>query len=45
MADFRFRTRPRGDSFGCCIGVDGAVKGERISHEVNAFTFCLWKAA
>jgi MmpS family membrane protein len=45
MADFRFRTRPRRDSFECCIGVDGAVNAERIWHEVNAFTFYLLKAA
>ncbi|MDT5140889.1 MAG: hypothetical protein QOE48_4552, partial [Mycobacterium sp.] len=25
--------------------VDGEVKAERISNEVNAFTFCLLKAA
>jgi hypothetical protein len=45
MADFRFGTRPRRNSISCGIGVDCAVKGERISHEVNAFTFCLLKAA
>jgi hypothetical protein len=28
------------DSIGCRILVDGEVKAERISHEVNAFTFC-----
>jgi Mycobacterium membrane protein len=33
------------DSLGCRIVVDGQVKAERISHEVNAFTFCLLKAA
>ncbi len=27
------------DSIGCRIVVDGVVKAERISHEVNAFTF------
>lgn len=34
-----------GDSIGCRIVVDGEVKAERISNEVNAFTFCLLKAA
>jgi hypothetical protein len=33
------------DSIGCRIVVDGKVKAERISNEVNAFTFCLLKAA
>ncbi|MDI3315008.1 MAG: MmpS family protein [Mycobacterium sp.] len=33
------------DSIGCRILVDGEVKAERISHEVNAFTYCLLKAA
>lgn len=33
------------NSIGCRITVDGEVKAERISHEVNAFTFCLLKAA
>jgi hypothetical protein len=33
------------DSIGCRIVVDGEVKTERISNEVNAFTFCLLKAA
>ena len=33
------------DSLGCRIVVDGKVKAERISHEVNAFTFCVMKAA
>jgi len=28
------------DSIGCRIVVDGHVKAERISNEVNAFTFC-----
>lgn len=32
-------------SIGCRILVDGEVKAERISNEVNAFTFCLLKAA
>jgi Mycobacterium membrane protein len=33
------------DSIGCRIVVDGEIKAERISNEVNAFTFCLLKAA
>lgn len=33
------------DSIGCRILVDGEVKAERVSNEVNAFTFCLLKAA
>ncbi|MBV9321605.1 MAG: MmpS family protein [Mycobacterium sp.] len=33
------------DSIGCRIVVDGEVKAERISNDVNAFTFCLLKAA
>jgi hypothetical protein len=33
------------DSIGCRIVVDGKVKAERISNEVNAFTFCVLKAA
>jgi len=32
------------DSIGCRIVVDGVVKAERITHEVNAFTFCVLKA-
>ena len=54
MADFQFRTGPAivgnvvglgdGDSIGCRILVDGVVKAARISHEVNAFAFCLLKA-
>lgn len=32
------------NSIGCRILVDGDVKAERITHEVNAFTFCLLKA-
>ncbi|GBE67532.1 hypothetical protein MFM001_39940 [Mycobacterium sp. MFM001] len=37
----------QGDSntIGCRILVDDEVKAERTSHEVNAFTFCLLKAA
>ena len=33
------------DSIGCRIVVDGEVKAERISNEVNAFTHCLVKGA
>jgi hypothetical protein len=33
------------DSIGCRILVDDVVKAERISNEVNAFTFCLVKSA
>lgn len=33
------------DSIGCRIVVDGQVKAERISNEVNAYTFCVLKAA
>ena len=33
------------DSVGCRIVVDGVVKAEKISHEVNAFTYCVLKAA
>ena len=33
------------DSIGCRIVVDGVVNAETISHEENAFTFCLLKAA
>ena len=33
------------NSIGCRIIVDGEVKSERISNEVNAYTFCLLKAA
>ncbi|WP_231614239.1 MmpS family protein [Mycobacterium nebraskense] len=32
------------DSLGCRIVVDGAVKAERISHELNAFTYCILTA-
>jgi hypothetical protein len=31
------------NSIGCRIVVDGEVKAERITNEVNAFTFCLLK--
>ena len=34
-----------GDSIGCRILVDGVVKAEKTTHEVNAFTSCLLKAA
>ncbi|HEU4362026.1 MAG TPA: MmpS family protein [Mycobacterium sp.] len=33
------------DSIGCRIVIDGEVKDERISNEVNAFTYCLLTAA
>jgi hypothetical protein len=33
------------DSIGCRIVIDGEVKAEKISNEVNAFTSCLLKAA
>jgi Mycobacterium membrane protein len=33
------------DSIGCRIVVDGVVKAERTTHEVNAFTFCVLKAS
>lgn len=33
------------DSIGCRIIVDDEVKAERVSNEVNAYTFCLLKAA
>jgi hypothetical protein len=33
------------DSIGCRIVVDGVVKAEKISNEVNAYTFCLVKSA
>jgi Mycobacterium membrane protein len=32
-------------SIGCRITVDDVVKAERISNEVNAYTFCLVKSA
>jgi Mycobacterium membrane protein len=34
-----------GDSIGCRILVDGVVKTEKTTHEVNAFTSCMLKAA
>jgi len=33
------------DSIGCRILVDDVVKAERVSNEVNAYTFCLVKSA
>ncbi|HEU0190470.1 MAG TPA: MmpS family protein [Mycobacterium sp.] len=33
------------NSIGCRITIDGVVKAERISNEVNAYTYCLVKAA
>jgi hypothetical protein len=34
-----------GDSIGCRITVDGEVKAERVTNEVNAYTFCVVKSA
>jgi hypothetical protein len=33
------------NTIGCRITVDGVVKAERISHEVDAFTYCVLKGA
>lgn len=33
------------DSIGCRITVDGKVGAERVSNEVNAYTYCLVKSA
>jgi hypothetical protein len=33
------------DSIGCRILVDGEVKAHNITNEMNAFTFCILKAA
>jgi Mycobacterium membrane protein len=33
------------NSIGCRITVDGVVKAERVSNEVNAYTYCLVKSA
>lgn len=33
-----------GDTLGCRIVVDGVVKAERVSHELNAFTYCMLTA-
>lgn len=33
------------DSIGCRITVDGKVRAERVSNEVNAYTYCLVKSA
>jgi hypothetical protein len=33
------------DSIGCRILIDGVVKAEKISREVNAFTYCILKSA
>lgn len=33
------------DSIGCRIIVNGVVKAERVSNEVNAYTYCLVKSA
>jgi hypothetical protein len=55
VADFQFRMSPAtmgskvaqgdSDSIGCRIAVDHVVTAARVSHEVNAFTVCRWKAA
>jgi hypothetical protein len=37
--------RSDSDSIGCRIMVNGVVNAETISHEENAFTFCLLNAA
>ena len=34
-----------GNSIGCRIVVDGVVKAEKVTHEVNAFTYCVLKGA
>ncbi|CQD13129.1 mmpS4 protein [Mycobacterium lentiflavum] len=33
------------DTIGCRIIVDGTVRSEKVSHEVNAFTYCVLTAA
>ena len=33
------------NTLGCRITVDGVVKDERISHEVDAYTYCIVKSA
>ncbi|CAM4434269.1 hypothetical protein MB901379_01063 [Mycobacterium basiliense] len=33
------------DNIGCRITVDGVIKAERVSNEVNAYTFCVVKSA
>jgi nitrate reductase NapE component len=33
------------NSIGCRIVVDGVVKAEKVTHEVNAFTYCVLKGA
>jgi Mycobacterium membrane protein len=33
------------DSIGCRISVDGVVKSEKTTHQVDAFTFCILKSA
>jgi hypothetical protein len=33
------------NSIGCRVVVDGVVKAEKVSNEVNAFTFCVLKGA
>jgi nitrate reductase NapE component len=34
-----------GNTLGCRIIVDDVVKAEHVSHEVNAFTYCVLKGA
>ena len=38
-------TQGHSDSIGCRIVVGGVAKVDRISHEANALTYCLLKAA
>jgi hypothetical protein len=38
-------TQSDSDRIGCRIVVDGVVKAAGVSHEVNALTLCLLKAA
>ncbi|WP_421841985.1 MmpS family protein [Mycobacterium sp.] len=33
------------DSIGCRISLDGVVKAEKTTHQVEAFTFCLLKSS
>jgi nitrate reductase NapE component len=33
------------NSIGCRIVIDGVVKAEKVTHETNAFTFCVLKGA
>jgi Mycobacterium membrane protein len=55
VADIQFRAEPDtvrnivaqgdSDSIGCRVVMDGVVKAEMITHELNVFTFCLLNAA